>query len=176
MPALRPHLKAILAAYVDAPADGAPKALLREVDSATADYEKHQADLFAKFVAILDDRRKSHLASLEKQLLPSEERRRPEASGAIKAVVKDIVQMHKQLRDLLSRPQLHTVFAQVLAALDAGLLGAYKQVDASALFTRQCIVADVLHLRTEVTRLNLALPQFCPELTGFAKGLDVAAR
>ena len=55
------------------------------------------------------------------------------------------------------------------------VLGSYKGVDTSALFTRQCIVADVLYLRQEVTRLHLALPKgVCPDLIEFAKSLDVS--
>ena len=61
-----------------------------------------------------------------------------------------------------------------MTAFDAGLLASYKSVDATALFTRQCIVADVLYLRNEVTKLHLALPQgVCPDLTSFAKSLNV---
>lgn len=89
--------------------------------------------------------------------------------------MRDITQMHKQLLPLLSNTQLHTLFVQVLAAFDAGLLGAYKGVDTSALYTRQCIVADVLSLRQEVTKLHLALPKgVCPDLIDFAKSLDVS--
>lgn len=66
-------------------------------------------------------------------------------------------------------------YPQVLAAFDAGLLSSYKAVDSSALFTRQCIIADVLFLRKEVTKLHLALPKgVCPDLIDFAKSLDVS--
>lgn len=170
--ALLPHLKAILAAYVPE----AQRALLAEADSATADLEKHQQALFSKFVSILEERRRTHVAALGDALAPSEERRRPEPSACVKAVAKDILSMHKQLQPLLSRAQLHTVFVQVLQAFDEGLLASYKAVDTTALFTRQCIVADVLYLRQEVTRLHLALPRgVCPDLIEFAKSLDVSA-
>jgi len=122
--ALLPHLKAILAAYVPE----AQRHLLSEVDSALADYERHQQELFAKFVSILEERRRGHVSALADALAPSEERRRPEPSNCIKLVVRDITQMHKQLLPLLSNTQLHTLFVQVLAAFDAGLLGAYKGV------------------------------------------------
>jgi len=169
--ALLPHLKALLAAYVPE----SHRHLLKETDAAIADYERHQQELFAKFVSILEERRRGHVSNLAELLAPSEERRRPEPSTSIKLVVRDITQMHKQLQPLLSQPQLHTVFAQVLAAFDSGLLGSYKGVDTSALFTRQCIVADVLHLRQEVTKLHLALPKgVCPDLIEFAKSLDVS--
>ena len=172
MLALLPHLKAILAAYVPEK----QRALLKEVDAATADYERHQQDLFSKFVSILEERRRTHVAHLGDALMPSEERRRPEPSSCIKAVAKDIMSMHKQLQPLLSRTQLHTVFVQVLQAFDEGLLASYKGVDTSALFTRQCIVADVLYLRQEVTKLHLALPKgVCPDLISFAKSLDVSS-
>ena len=152
----------------------AQRGLLKEMDVVQGDYEKHQQELINKFVAIVEDRRKDHVAKLAASLAPSEERKRPEASGCIKLVVKDIGSMHKQLTPVLSRQQLHAVFVQVLSAFDAGLLASYKGLDATALFTRQCIVADVLHLRNEVTKLHLALPQgVCPELTGFAKSLNV---
>jgi vacuolar protein sorting-associated protein 54 len=168
---LMPHLKAILAAYLPE----AQRALLREADSAIADYERHQQELFSKFVSILEERRRTHVSTLADALAPSEDRRRPEPSACIKAVAKDIVSMHKQLQPLLSRQQLHTVFVQVLHAFDGGLLGSYKALDTSALFTRQCIVADVLYLRQEVTRLHLALPKgVCPDLIEFAKSLDVS--
>ena len=135
---------------------------------------KHQQELINKFVAIVEDRRKDHVSRLAEALMPSPERKRPEASACIKLVAKDIGSMHKQLTPVLSRAQLHTVFVQVLGAFDAGLLAAYKAVDAGALFTRQCIVADVLYLRNEVTKLHLALPQgVCPDLTSFAKSLNV---
>ena len=168
--ALLPHLKAILAAYVPE----AQRALLKEVDTVQADYEKHQQELINKFVAIVEDRRRDHVSRLSEALMPSSDRKRPEASGCIKLVAKDIGSMHKQLTPVLSRTQLHTVFVQVLTAFDAGLLASYKSVDATALFTRQCIVADVLYLRNEVTKLHLALPQgVCPDLTSFAKSLNV---
>ena len=171
MLALMPHLKAVLGAYVP----DAQRALLAEADSALADYERHQQELFNKFVSILEERRRTHVGGLAAALAPSEERRRPEPSGPVKLVAKDILSMHKQLQPLLSRTQLHTVFVQVLHAFDAGLLGSYKGVDTSALFTRQCIVADVLYLRQEVTRLHLALPKgVCPDLIEFAKSLDVS--
>ena len=84
--------------------------------------------------------------------------------------------MHKHLHPLLSREQLHAVFAQVLRAFDSGLLSAYRAIDATALFTRQCIVADVLFLRQEVTKLHLLLPKgVCPDLVDFAKSLDVSS-
>ena len=154
----------------------AQRGLLKEVDATTADYERHAGELFAKFVSILEERRRGHVATLAAALAPSEERRRPEPSNCIKLVVRDITQMHKQLTPLLSRAQLHTVFVQVLQAFDAGLLASYKAVDTSALFTRQCIVADVLFLRQEVTKLHLALPKgVCPDLIDFAKSLDVSA-
>ena len=169
--ALLPHLKAVLAAYVP----DAQRGLLKEVDAAGADYERHQQDLFSKFVSILEERRRTHVAGLNEALQPSEERRRPEPSGCVKAVAKDIMSMHKQLQPLLSRTQLHTVFVQVLQAFDQGLLGAYKGVDTSALFSRQCILADVLFLRTEITKLHLALPKgVCPDLIEWVMSLDVS--
>jgi hypothetical protein len=182
--ALLPHLKAILAAYVP----DAQRNLLMEVDAAQADYEKHPQELFSKFVSILEDRRRriiggeqrasdgTTVPTLSASLKPSEQRRKPEPTQNVKLVAKDIMQMHKQLQPLLSRTQLHTVFVQVLGAFDEGLLEAYRAVDASAVMTRQCIVADVLFLRTEVSKLHLTLPQgVCPELTGFAKKLDVSS-
>ena len=64
----------------------------------------------------------------------------------------------------------------MLQAFDGGLLASYKAVDSSALFTRQCIVADVLYLRQEVTKLHLALPRgVCPDLIEMAKSLDVSS-
>ena len=47
--------------------------------------------------------------------LPKQERRRPETSACIKAVVEDIVKMHKTLQPLLTRHQLHAVFTQARA-------------------------------------------------------------
>ena len=41
---LMPHIKAVLAAYVPE----AQRSLLKEMDSATADYEEHQQQLFSK--------------------------------------------------------------------------------------------------------------------------------
>ena len=242
---LLPHFKAVIAAYLPE----TQRDLLHEVDTVQADFDKHQQELIAKFVAIVEDRRKDHVSKLGETLAPSEDRKRPEASTCVKVstlvcriallstsvlsnrrfqpsfqpfsprvvwqlVAKDVQSMHKQLSPVLSRQQLHAVFvqvcsgavhasasrsvccaftappacqglcvstasnphAQVLGAFDTGLLSAYTSVDASALFTRQCIVADVLYLRNEVTKLHLALPQgVCPELTSFAKTLNVKA-
>ena len=62
----------------------------------------------------------------------------------------------------------------MLLAFDAGLLDAYTAADASALFSRQCVVADVLYLRQEVGKLHLSLPNgCCPNLVGFAQSLSV---
>ena len=114
--------------------------------------------------------------NLSEALIPAEARRRPEPSESIKLVVKDITQMHKHLQPLLSREQLHKVFAQVLREFDSGLLSAYGAIETTALFTRQCIVADVLFLRQEVTKLHLVLPKgVCPDLIDFAKSLDVSS-
>ncbi len=64
---------------------------------------------------------------------------------------------------------------QAIATFDAGLLGAYKGIDTSPLFARQCIVSDVLYLRQEVGKLRLALPQgCCPNLVAFAQSLSVS--
>jgi len=168
--ALFPHLKAIIAAYIP---EG-QRALLREMDSAFSDYEAHQQQLFAKFVSILEDRRRGHVGSLADALAPSEERRRPETSANMKAVVKDLVSMHKQLQPLLTRHQLHAVFTQVLAAFDTGLLESYRALDTAPLFARQCIVQDVHFLRQEVGKLHLSLPQgCCPGLVQFAQALPV---
>ena len=71
--ALLPHLKAILAAYVP---EG-QRELLNGADEAAVDYEKHQDQLFTKFVTMLEERRKGYVVSLTQQLSPSEERRRP---------------------------------------------------------------------------------------------------
>ena len=91
-------------------------------------------------------------------LTPSDDKRRPDATPCIKAVAKDLALMHKQLQPLLSRSHLQTVFARVLAAFDEGLLSAYQAINTSALFTRQCIVADVLFLWQDISKLHLALP------------------
>ena len=141
---LLPHLKAILAAYVPATQK---EALLAEMDSTLADYDKHQSELFHKFVTMLEERRRGYVKTLPEQLAPSEERRRPEATSCAKQCVHDMLNMHNRLQPLLSRAQLLVVFERILADLDAGLLGAYRAADVSALFARQCIVADVLHLR-----------------------------
>ena len=54
----------------------------------------------------------------------------------MKAVVKDLANMHKQLQPLLTRAQLHAVFHQILSAFDGGLLEAYSAVDTGPLFSR----------------------------------------
>mmetsp|Transcript_10935 Transcript_10935/g.28218 ORF Transcript_10935/g.28218 Transcript_10935/m.28218 type:complete len:632 (-) Transcript_10935:126-2021(-) len=168
--ALFPHLKAILAAYLP---EG-QRALLREMDSALSDYEAHQQQLFAKFVSILEDRRRGHVSTIKDALAPSEDRRRPETSANMKAVVKDLTSMHKQLQPLLTRTQLHAIFHQVLTAFDTGLLEAYSAVDTAPLFSRQCIVQDVHYLRQEVGKLHLNLPQgCCPQLVQFGMALPV---
>lgn len=114
------------------------------------------------------------MINLAEALKPSDERRRPEPSANMKAVVKDLVSMHKQLQPLLTRQQLHTVFHQVLTAFDAGLLEAYRAIDTTPLFSRQCIVQDAHYLRQEVVKLHLSLPQgCCPELVQFAQSLPV---
>ena len=104
-----------------------------------------------RFVSILEERRREHVKKLADALAPSEERRRPETSACIKAVVEDIVKMHKTLQPLLTRHQLHAVFTQaravctchvgvhtqesgacylqVLASFDAGLLASYQGLD-----------------------------------------------
>jgi hypothetical protein len=70
---------------------------------------------------------------------------------------------------------LAPIFVQAIATFDAGLLGAYKGIDTSPLFARQCIVSDVLYLRQEVGKLRLALPQgCCPNLVAFAQSLSVS--
>lgn len=168
---LLPHLKAILAAYVPE----SQRALLKGADEAATDYASHQDQLSSKFVAMLEDRRKGHVAALAQQLTPSAERRRPEPTESVKLVIKDLLHMHKVLQPLLARTQLHTVFERLLGTFDEGLLLAYKAADTTVLFTRQCIVADVLHLKQEVGKLHLALPNgVCPELVAFAKSLNVA--
>jgi len=165
---LMPHIKAVLAAYVPE----AQRSLLKEMDSATADYEEHQQQLFSKFVSILEERRREHVRKLAEALAPSEERRRPETSACIKAVVDDIVKMHKTLQPLLTRHQLHAVFTQVLASFDAGLLASYQGLDCGPVFTRQCIVQDVHFVRTEVDKLHL-VPNVFPELVKFAQALTL---
>mmetsp|Transcript_61890 Transcript_61890/g.122369 ORF Transcript_61890/g.122369 Transcript_61890/m.122369 type:complete len:108 (-) Transcript_61890:420-743(-) len=106
--------------------------------------------------------------------MPSEERRRPEPTQCVKSIIEDLSKMHKNLQPILSRQQLHTVFEKVLTALDSGLLAAYRGCDATALFTRQCMVADILFLRQEIGRRELALPtDCCPQLVAFAKSLSV---
>ena len=168
--ALLPHIKAVLAAYV--PEN--QRALLKEMDSAAADYEEHQQQLFAKFVSILEERRRTHVVSLKEKLAPSEERRRPETSSCIKAVVQDIDKMHKTLQPLLTKQQLQAVFAQVFSSFDAGLLGSYQALDTTPVFTRQCIVQDVHFARTEVDKLHL-VPNVFPELVRFAQSLSLHA-
>ena len=65
--------------------------------------------------------------------------------------------------------------AEYVAKFDGGLLAAYQGVDTAPVFTRQCIVQDVHFLRTEVGKLNLALPHgVFPDLVGFAQGLPLA--
>ena len=120
--------------------------------------------------------------------------RRPETSACIKAVVEDIVKMHKTLQPLLTRHQLHAVFTQaravctchvgvhtqesgacylqVLASFDAGLLASYQGLDCGPVFTRQCIVQDVHFVRTEVDKLHL-VPNVFPELVKFAQALTL---
>jgi len=165
---LMPHIKAVLAAYVPE----AQRSLLKEMDSATADYEEHQQQLFSKIVSILEERRREHVKKLAEALAPSEDRRRPETSACIKAVVDDIVKMHKTLQPLLTRHQLHAVFTQVLASFDAGLLASYQGLDCGPVFTRQCIVQDVHFVRTEVDKLHL-VPNVFPELVKFAQALTL---
>jgi len=173
---LVPHFKAILAAHV--PEE--QRSLLAESDSAQQDYAKHSEELLDKFVSILDERRRQHMGGsgsippLALALTPSDDKRRPDATPCIKAVAKDLALMHKQLQPLLSRSHLQTVFARVLAAFDEGLLSAYQAINTSALFTRQCIVADVLFLRQDISKLHLALPHgCCPKLTVYAKSMSV---
>lgn len=92
----------------------------------------------------------------------------------MKAIVKDLASMHKQLLPLLTRSQLNTVFTQVLKAFDTGLLEAYSAIDTTPLFSRQCIVQDVHYLRQEVAKLQLNLPQgCCPQLVQFGMSLPV---
>ena len=170
--ALMPHLKAILAAYLPE----AQRPLLREMDSAIVDFEQHQQQLFDKLVSILDEKRlATHMPTLAPALVPSADRARPETTPCAKAVAKDIAAMHRLISPLLTRAQLHAVFAKVVAKFDGGLLAAYQGVDTAPVFTRQCIVQDVHFLRTEVGKLNLALPQgVFPDLVGFAQGLPLA--
>ena len=147
-----------------------------------------------RFVSILEERRREHVKKLADALAPSEERRRPETSACIKAVVEDIVKMHKTLQPLLTRHQLHAVFTQaravctchvgvhtqesgacylqVLASFDAGLLASYQGLDCGPVFTRQCIVQDVHFVRTEVDKLHL-VPNVFPELVKFAQALTL---
>jgi len=169
--AFLPHLKAILAAYVP---ESQPS-LLNSADDAATDYASHQDQLFSKLVTMLEDRRRGHMGVLATQLTPSEEKRRPEPTESVKQVIKDMMHMYKVLEPLLCRQQLHTVFERLLATFDVGLLAAYRKADTSILFTRQCIVADVLYLKQEVSKLHLTLPNgCCPELVAFAKSLNVA--
>ena len=71
--------------------------------------------------------------------------------------------------------QLHTVFGQIMETFDAGLLEAYRAVDASAPYSRQCIVQDVHYLRTELAKLHLSLPSgYCPKLVAYAQGLPLS--
>ena len=125
-----------------------------------------------RFVSILEERRREHVRRLADALAPSEERRRPETSACIKAVVEDIVKMHKTLQPLLTRHQLAQVFAQVLASFDSGLLSSYQALDSTPVFTRQCIVQDVHFVRTEVDKLHLVQNVF-PELVRFAQALTL---
>jgi hypothetical protein len=153
-----------------------------------------------RFVSILEERRREHVKKLADALAPSEDRRRPETSACIKAVVEDIVKMHKTLQPLLTRHQLHAVFTQaraecsnvttctchvrvhtqesgacylqVLASFDAGLLASYQGLDCGPVFTRQCIVQDVHFVRTEVDKLHL-VPNVFPELVKFAQALTL---
>ena len=69
----------------------------------------------SRLVSILEERRREHVKKLAEALAPSEDRRRPETSACIKAVVDDIVKMHKTLQPLLTRHQLHAVFTQARA-------------------------------------------------------------
>ena len=69
----------------------------------------------SRIVSILEERRREHVKKLAEALAPSEDRRRPETSACIKAVVDDIVKMHKTLQPLLTRHQLHAVFTQARA-------------------------------------------------------------
>ena len=127
-------------------------------------------------MSILDEKRlATHMPTLAPALVPSADRARPETTPCAKAVAKDIAAMHRLISPLLTRAQLHAVFAKVVAKFDGGLLSAYQGVDTAPVFTRQCIVQDVHFLRTEVGKLNLALPQgVFPDLVGFAQGLPLA--
>jgi len=169
--ALLPHLKAILAAYVPE----SQRRLLKEMVSATDDFEEHQQQLFSKLVSILEELRREHMKTIKEALAPDESRRQPAPSANIKQVAKNLGNMYKQLQPLLTRQQLHTVFEQILTTFDAGLLEAYKTVDIAPAYSRQCIVQDVHHIREAVGKLHLSLPRgCCPELEAFAMGLTLA--
>jgi len=169
--ALLPHLKAILAAYVP---EG-QRRLLGEMDTVATDFEEHQQQVFAKLVSILEDLRREHTKNIAEALAPAEGKRQPEPSANIKAVVKNLASMHKQLVSLLTRQQLHEVFGQILATFDKGLLEAYRTVDVVPAYSRQCIVQDVHYLRKEVGKLHLTLPNgCCPDLVAFAQSLPLA--
>jgi hypothetical protein len=170
--ALLPHLKAILTAYLPE----AHRPLLQDLDSAASDFEAHQQQIFAKFVSILEERRRGRMEDVAVALTPAPgSARQPEPSPNIKSVATDLRNVHKTLRDLLTRQQLHELFGQILAAYDSGLLETYRGVDTAAAYTRQCIVQDVQHLRKEVAKLHLSLPNgCCPELVAHALALPVA--
>jgi len=170
--ALTPHLKAILTAYLSE----SHRHLLNELDAAASDLAAHQQQIFAKFVSILEERRRGRMKDISDNIVPVPGScKQPEPSSNIRAVANDLRAVHKTLRDLLTRQQLHELFAQILDAYDAGLLEAYKAVDTSAAYTRQCIVQDVQHLRKEVTKLHFSLPNgCCPQLVAYALALPVA--
>mmetsp|Transcript_47095 Transcript_47095/g.152078 ORF Transcript_47095/g.152078 Transcript_47095/m.152078 type:complete len:203 (-) Transcript_47095:147-755(-) len=171
--ALLPHLKAILAAYLPE----AQRHALKEFDGVESDLEAHQQQIFAKFVSILEERRRGRVKDLSAALAPPQAgaQRQPEPSANIKAVAADLRAVYKTLRDLLTPQQLHKVFELILTAFDAGLLEAYRGVDTAPAFSRQCIVQDVQFLRKEVARLHLSLPSgCCPNLVAFALALPVA--
>ncbi|EOD09244.1 vacuolar protein sorting 54 [Emiliania huxleyi CCMP1516] len=168
--ALLPHLKAILAAYLPE----AQRHALKEFDGVESDLEAHQQQIFAKFVSILEERRRGRVKDLSAALAPPQAgaQRQPEPSANIKAVAADLRAVYKTLRDLLTPQQLHKVFELILTAFDAGLLEAYRGVDTAPAFSRQCIVQDVQFLRKEVARLHLSLPSgCCPNLVAFALAL-----
>ena len=141
----------------------------------SADYEEHQGQLFSKLVSILEERRRENTRNLAEALAPPDTPRQPSRSSQIESVVKNVKLMHKTLLPLLTKAQLHTVFGQIMETFDAGLLEAYRAVDASAPYSRQCIVQDVHYLRTELAKLHLSLPSgYCPKLVAYAQGLPLS--
>jgi vacuolar protein sorting-associated protein 54 len=148
--ALIPYIREALRRHLSAK----QAVMLTEFDKLKRDFQEHQYEIHAKFVAIINDRLLVHCKALREIDWTVDRPAGSSANPYMETLVKETTMLHKVLAKYLHGPTLDQVIGQVLSDVNARLAEEYGKIELRDVAARDRMLVDARYLQTKLAELK----------------------